>query len=187
MAFTGHNLIVGMTGTGKSTLAKLVIKQAKKAGRKTVVLDPIGDPSYSADFQTTDPDQFLAYAKANKSCYLFVDESGQAIGRYNEPMMWLATTSRHLGHLSFFISHSATQLSPILRGQCGQVYLFSCAAANFKTVAEEWNQPDILKMKRFDAGEFVYVPRFGQIRKGRIDFAKQHIYYDKLSDPDELS
>lgn len=154
---------------------------------KTAVLDPLGDPSYGADFQTTNSDQFLAYAKANKSHFLFVDESGQAIGRYNAPMEWLATTSRHLGHLGFFLVQGCTQLNPVIRGQCGQVYLFSCSNSNYRMIAEEWNQPELTKMPRFDVGEFVFVPRFGNLRKGNVDWKTMRVYYDKSSHPDKMS
>lgn len=179
--FQGHNLIVGMTGTGKTSLLKYeIIPRFKKAGIKVAVLDPIGDPEFQADYQTKSSEQFLQFAFSNKGYILVVDESGEAIGKYNQPMQKLATSVRHKGNFSFFAAHSATQLPPIVRSQCANVFLFACSRPNFEKISDEWDQPTLLSLPRLKAGEFYMVPKFGEISRGRIDFATKKIYYEQL-------
>lgn len=179
--FRGHNLIVGMTGSGKSTLLKYeIIPRFKKAGIKCAVLDPLGDPAFNADFQTKNSNEFLRFAFANQGWILVIDESGQSIGRYDYPMQALATSVRHKGNFSFFATHSATQLSPLVRGQCGNVFLFACAKQNFKVIADEWDQPKLLTLPRLGILEFYFVPKFGEISKGKIDIQKRQVHYSTL-------
>lgn len=179
--FRGHNLIIGMTGCGKTSLLKYeIIPRFRKAGIKSAVLDPLGDPAFNADFQTKNSNEFLRFAFSNQGYILAIDESGQAIGKYNYPMQALATAVRHKGNFSFFSTHSATQLPPIVRGQCGNVFLFACSRRNFEVIADEWDQPDLLKVGKLGAGEFYYVPKFGEICKGTLDFAGRSCCYSKV-------
>lgn len=176
--FKGHNLIVGMTGSGKTTLLKKeIIPRFKTAGIKSAVLDPIGDPSFKADYQTKSSSEFLKFAYREKGYILIVDESGQAIGKYNAAMHSLATTVRHKGNFSFFAVHSVTGLPPIVRGQCANIFLFSCSRGNFKIIADEWDQPTLLDLPKLDAGEFYFVPKFGKIVRGKIEFKTGAVYY----------
>ena len=183
MAFTGHNLVIGMTGCGKSTLLKIeIIPAFKKKGIQSAVLDPLGDPTFAADFSTKDSMEFIRFAYTHSNYILVVDESGRAVGRYNSVMQNLATEIRHKGNLSFFATQGVTQLAPVVRDQCANVFVFNCSRRNFEIIADEFAKPELLKLKTLDKGEFYYVPRFGSIRSGRIDFAKRKVYYDKLSE-----
>lgn len=176
--FKGHNIIIGMTGSGKSSLLKWeIIPKFRKRGIKSAVLDPLGDPGFGADWQTKNPDQFLAYAFKVQNHILIVDEGGQAIGRYNKPMLALATTVRHRGNFSFFVTHGVTDLSKTIREQCANVFLFACSRDNFEMIADRWDQPELLNMPRLDAGQFYFVPRFGQIVRGHIDFSRKKVSY----------
>lgn len=178
-----HSLIVGMTESGKSFLAKMISRALKKAGKKVAVLDPLWDDGWGADFQTSDSGAFLAWAKskANASAFLFVDEGSVSVGRYNLPMQWLATMSRHHGHSSFFICQGITQLPPIVRGQCRDVFLFAVDETISQIVAKEWNEKTLRNAERLRKGEFYHVSRFGTLQKGRLDFAAGKVYYDKMS------
>jgi hypothetical protein len=179
--FRGHNLLIGMTGCGKSSLIKYeIIPRFRKAGIKSAVLDPLGDPTFKADYQTKDSNEFLRFAFQQKGYILIVDESGQAIGKYNEPMIALATTVRHKGNFSFFACHSVTTLPPVIRSQCSNVFLFQCSRTNFKMVADEWDQPDLMKLGKLGVGEFYFVPKFGEISRGRIDFSARRVEYESL-------
>lgn len=176
--FRGHNLMIGMTGCGKTTLLKKhIIPRFKAAGIKSAVLDPLGDPSFNADYQTKSSSEFLKFAYREKGYILIIDESGQAIGKYNAPMNALATNVRHKGNFSFFATHSVTSLPPIVRGQCANVYLFQCSRKNFELVADDFDQPTILKLPKLDVGEFYFVPRFGKVVRGKIDFKSGEVYY----------
>lgn len=164
-----HNLVVGMTESGKTSLAKLYCDGFKKSGIKTMVLDPVHDTGWNADFQTHDPEMFLKVVKSERNCMIFVDESGSAIGRYNSEMEWLATTSRHLGHSCWFIMQDATQVAPIIRGNCTKAFVFACDPKLIERVASEWNEQTLRNCERLPKFCFYVASRFDQLQIGEID------------------
>lgn len=176
-----HTLIIGMTESGKTTLAKILCRELKHWGKKTAVLDPLKDPEWEADFQTQNSDEFLKWAKENRSAYLFVDEGSISVGRYNVPMQWLATMSRHWGHSAFFVSQGLTQLPPAVRDNCGKLFLFCCSNSITKTASEEFNKKDLRNAEELDKGHFYVIKRFGKLSKGFVDFPKRKVYSVKMS------
>lgn len=181
-----HNYIVGMTGSGKSSLAKAICREVKVSGIPTVVLDPLQDDGWDTDHQFTDPQAFLAFVRQSKSCVLFVDEGGQSIGRYNEEMQWLATTSRHWGHSCWFISQGLTQVAPIVRQQSNKFYIFACGLANLDLVAEECREPDLKRFDKIGQGEFLIVSRFDAMLHGSVKWidGRPVVEYDYLKSGD---
>lgn len=133
-----------------------------------VVLDPLIDARWDADYLTTDEREFLNVAKASRSCMLFVDESGHMVGQYNDSMFWLATMARHWGHSSHFCTQRAQQLSPTVRTQCSRLLLFNCAATDAKLLADEWNRPELREAHSLAKGEYFSVGRFGQLERGSL-------------------
>ena len=133
-----------MTQSGKTTLAKRLINQYKNDGTLSIVLDPLSDPEWGASFVTANNDEFLKAMITSRSCALFVDESGAAIGRYAGAMQKVATQSRHWGHKAHFITQRVTQLDPLIRGQCSTLFLFRVTKRDALAMADEFGQ-DILK------------------------------------------
>jgi hypothetical protein len=176
-----HNLVVGMTTSGKSFFCKLLIPRFKSKGLRTAVLDPLHSQDWNADFQTADPAEFLRWSKANKSCMLFLDEGAESVGRYNESMQWFATQARHWGHQSFFISQGCVQMAPIVRQQCTTAYVFACGERQTEMLAEEWREPTLRNVARIGKGEFFIVHRFKELRMGRIDFEARSVYIGACS------
>lgn len=155
----------------------MLARRLKSKGKSVAILDPLGDPEYLATFHTKNSDEFLAWIKSNRDCFVFVDEGGIAIGRYNEPMNWIATTARHCGHLCFIIVQGVTQLSPIVRGQCDKVYLFRSAKSVGEMLAVEWNEKSLADCDKLERGEFFLASRFGLLKKGKIFLDKDDITY----------
>ena len=75
-----HSLILGMTESGKTTIAKELAKRLKSSGHPVIVLDPMHD-AWEADFQTDDQNEFLNVFWQAQKCHVFIDESGGAIIR----------------------------------------------------------------------------------------------------------
>lgn len=154
-----HNLILGITGTGKTTLAFTLARYSKENGYPRIILDPDLRSEWQAekdyDFITSDPSKFLAFAQQNKSCSLFIDEAGQTIGRYSGEMMWVATNSRKWGHKAYFISQRATQLDPTVRTQCTGIYLFQQSVNDCKILANEFNRPQLMYACDLRKGEYL--------------------------------
>jgi hypothetical protein len=182
-------MIIGTTESGKTFLSKLIVEGCKQKGFKCAVLDPFCDPEWNADYITANGEEFLTYVKRSRNHFLFVDESGTTIGRYNSEMDWLATTSRHLGHSSFFIGHRATQVSTIIRSNSHRAFVFATDLDSAKLLAVEWREPRLVALANLGKGEFFMVERFvpegktEKICRGRIDFSTRRVYTVQLERP----
>ena len=106
-----HSLVVGMTESGKTTLATRMSDIYKKAGIPVLVLDTFMDSRWSADFITDDIENFLWHFWRSKNCAVFIDESAEAIGRYNQVMIQTATKGRHWGHNCHYITQRGQDLN----------------------------------------------------------------------------
>lgn len=167
-----HTLILGMTMSGKSTLAKYYSQEFKSRGVGVLVLDTMSDPGWCADYVTRDKSQFIKTAKINKKCALFIDEGGQEIGRYAKESAWLATQSRHWGHKSFFISQRASQIDKTVRDQCSSLFCFRVSKKDAEILAEEFAQDELLSCATLDKLHFVRTGRFETPRFGKLRFEK---------------
>jgi hypothetical protein len=157
-----------MVLSGKTTLAKKLITEYKNQGIKTIVLDPLADPGYLADFKTTNPDEFLKIFWASRQCAVFVDESGDMIGRFDSVMQRPATLGRHLGHKLHFISQRGAQINKTVRDQCSKLYLFTSSFTDCKIHANEWNKPELESAFTLPQGHFYTVTRFGECKFSRL-------------------
>lgn len=163
-----HVLILGITETGKTTLAFKLAAKYKAKGTPVIVLDPDMRKEWNADYITDDPEKFLAVCKANESAALFIDESGQTIGRYAGPMQWVATNSRKWGHKAHFISQRATQLDVLMRTQCSNIFLFKQSVKDSKILADEFVCPKLVHSCNLKKGEYLMkVGVDGEILKGK--------------------
>lgn len=145
----GHGGIVGITGSGKSRLAKeVLIPGWARRGYGTLVLDPLEQPWPGAVWQTADPWAFLAAAKASEKCVLLIDEASTSLrgdGKLEKASAWLATQSRNRGHKAYFIGQRALQLPPNVRGNCGHFYVFQQNTDDADAIARQFNVPDVLR------------------------------------------
>lgn len=155
-----HTLIIGMSESGKTTLAKQLCQKYRRQGIKTIVLDPLWD-NWQADFQTDDPAEFMAVVSnpETKRCAIFIDEAGESVGQYNKEMFWLATRARHYGHNSHFIVQRVSQISPIVRDQCRFLFMFSTNIKVCKTLADDFNEERLLEGNMLEQGECFYVQK----------------------------
>lgn len=165
-----HYFVTGMTESGKTTWAKLFARSVRKRGFSVLVLDPLCDPGFEADFKTDEPAEFLqkVFHPDTARCLLVVDESSIAVGRNNNYMERLATMARHKGHQTVFLMQQATQTSPIIRGNCGVLVCFGTGRMNAQLLAEEWAKPEILRAVSFAKGEYIFAPRFGTVHFGNV-------------------
>lgn len=178
--FEGHALVIGMSGSGKTSLLKIALIPSYRAkGHKIAVLNPLPDP-FEADFQTKDGNEFIRFSYTHTGYVLIVDESGRAVGRYNKLMQSLATDVRHKGNMSVFAAQGVTQLANVVRDQCAYAFIFRASQRNFEIIADEFTHPELLKLPPLTKGEFYFVPKFGEIQKGKIDFIGRKVVYSSV-------
>jgi len=163
-----HVLILGMTMSGKTTLAKRTAQIYRAQGVKVGVLDPLGDPAWNADFQTSDPEEFLRMFWESRRCAWFIDESGDAVGRYDEAMQKTATRGRHWGHRVHYLTQRGAQLSRTVRDQCSNLFLFTTSLKDAKLHAEEWNRDELATANTLQQGEYFAVGRFTELVRGKL-------------------
>jgi DNA helicase HerA-like ATPase len=165
-----HVLIVGITNTGKTTLAFDMAARYIKAGKRIVVLDPDlrrewgvvnvskGVPEGTTTengVMTDDPEQFLVICKNSQSCALFIDESGSMIGRYDTQLEWLATQSRKWGHKSHFIMQRGSQVSPTVRNQCSSAFVFKQSPDDAKVLSNNFVCLEFAEAPKLQKGEYI--------------------------------
>jgi len=155
-----HCLIVGMTESGKTSLAKQLSARYKSQGIGVLVLDPMHDPGWTADYQTDDQHEFMDVFFNSRSCMAFIDEAGESVGQYDKLMTKTATKSRHWGHSVTYISQRGTMINRTVRDQCRHLFLFASALEDCKVYAREFNKPELVEAANFAPGEFFKVGRF---------------------------
>lgn len=160
-----HVLIAGTTTSGKTTLAKLLAEHQRSRGYGILVCDPLLDKGWQAELVTSNPQKFLHIAQKSRSCMLYLDESGETVGRYNDEMLWLATRARHYGHISHFITQRVVLLNRTVRDQCSKLFLFRVSANDAKTLADDWANTSLLDAASLNRFEFIYCHRFGTTKK----------------------
>lgn len=133
-----------------------------------MVLDPDKRSEWNADFITTNPEEFLEVVFANTGCAVFVDESGDMIGRYGGAMNRLATTSRKWGHNCHFIAQRAKQIDPTTRTQCSNVFVFKQSLDDTKELAREFVADELKNAHILRKGEYLgKIGVDGTVFKGR--------------------
>ena len=156
-----HTLIGGITESGKTTLGRILAKQAKKRGIKVLVLTPFGWEDVGADLRTDDQGKFLDTYWKSENCFVFIDEGRQTVGRYNEAMTLTAVQGRHWGHSNFYIVQRLNMLHPDIREQCSQVFLFTSAKASAEAAADEFANDELLGAPNLNKGHYIRCLRFG--------------------------
>ena len=165
-----HTLIIGGTESGKTTLAKRIVGAAKNEGLLSIVYDPLANTDWGAEYQTDNEELFLRCVWASRNCLIFCDEAGETVQRYNPDMAKIFTRGRHYGHSCFALAQKSTQINPLVRDQCGAVYLFGCGLPTAKTLAEECIEPELLRPAEngWVRGKYIYKRRFGECLEGAI-------------------
>ena len=141
-----HRLIVGKTGSGKTTLAKYLAHAHWKQGAGVYVFDAQEDAwAATAQFGRGQLQEFMSYLfdeDYRQPGAVFVDEAGlsEADLRRTESNR-LVSDARHRGFALYFICHRIKHLSPTIRGQCDTVYAFRLGRRDAEEAAQEWDAP----------------------------------------------
>lgn len=152
-----HNLIIGITASGKSTLAKKIASDLHERKYPVLVLDSVLDAAWKCTFITDNQDDFLYITENSEKCFLFIDESADYVHHYNKVMHKLATRYRHKGHTCFFICQRATMISPNIRTNCTKLFLFKSVFTDCKLLSDDFITDRVFESTEFSKGEFLYI------------------------------
>lgn len=87
------------------------------------------------------------------------------IGHYDRAMIQTATKGRHWGHNVHFITQRPTQISPTVRTQCANLFLFTMAREDSEVLAREWNKPGLREAFQLPQGQCFMATRFGELKR----------------------
>lgn len=158
-----HSLILGVTGSGKTTLAKHMARALKR-----VVVFATYKSDWPCDYFTKDIFHLCEIVKTNKKLNIFIDEAGTTLERNDTEFQFLATMSRHFGHNVFFITQRAKQLTPNIRTNCESLYCFKQSEEDAKVLAGEFADKNIMRvveLPRFFYYEKPYGCQAGKFKK----------------------
>ncbi len=156
-----------MTESGKTTLAKQLAQTYKRNNVGVIVLDPL-NTQWECDFQTTDPDEFLNVYWNSRQCMAFIDESGDAVGKFDTAMIRTATRGRHWGHSNHYITQRGAMLARTVRDQCSHLFLFNTALEDCKVHSKEWNKTELLDAAKLPQGQYFHTTRFGDLTTSKV-------------------
>ncbi len=171
MSSSGHVLIVGMTESGKSSLARAMARDYEQAGHTPIVLDVTRNRGWgSTAISFCDPDEFLLYVRNPAKCLrqpIFIEESGLSVDKFDTRYQWLTTFSRHHGLRCHIVAQRAEMVSKTVRSQCANLIAFGLPFDDAKAYAREYNGPEIMQCTTFRPGTYIHKTRYdpGQVRK----------------------
>jgi hypothetical protein len=163
-----HMLILGMSESGKTTLGCILSKSYRDSGKGVIVFDPLNEPKWHTNHIYTDQNQFLDVYWNSRRCMVFIDESGESVGRYNDLMIRTATRGRHWGHTNHYLTQRGTQLSKTVRDQCGAIALFTSSKSDCKTHADEWCCEEMKDGYKLGRGEYLYKTRYTPVQRFKL-------------------
>lgn len=164
-----HGFITGMTLSGKSTLAKAIMRLHRAAGRLVLAYDPLYDEEVRrlAHWTTEDPEKLVKMAKANRSATIMADEMGD-VGPYAKYFDWLATQGRHLGHTCLFLGQRPIQVSVTIRSNCHWIACFAVCGRDAAILAEDFMCPPLRLAPAFGPGQYVMKRKFSDPSAGNV-------------------
>lgn len=148
-----HNLLVGITNSGKSNLAK---RFAKDSPHEVIVFDPMCSTGWPDNIiKFSDPKKFFDYINQVKSALIFCDEARVFWEKgFQSEADALLTRSRHDGQLIFLIAQRAKMIPPNARAMCSRVYAFRQNVDDSIALAQEYH-PLLRKCTELGKGEFI--------------------------------
>lgn len=150
-----HTLIIGITDSGKTTLAQRLAFVYKSKSVPVLVLDPFKSDNWHADYITDNPEEFLTIISQLRNCAIFIDEAGDMIGRWGGVMNQTATKSRHYGHNAHFIVQRAKMLDISVRTMCVNIFCFKSSLYDTKELANEFVADNLTLAHTLKKGQFL--------------------------------
>jgi len=156
-----HNLIVGITNTGKSNLCK----NFSITEKQVIIFDPMQSTGWSDNaVKFSDPAKFFEYVKQQKSALIFCDEARKFWeDGFQSEADALLTRGRHDGHLLFLISQRAKMIPPNARSMCSRVYAFRQNVDDSIALAQEYHT-NLRKCTELGKAEFIASDGFHAVK-----------------------
>ncbi len=156
-----HSLIIGVTNSGKSTLAKKISQIFFSKGINVFIFDPYASSNWSSqsrDFKFSKPDNFIGKINQLKRGVLIIDEAPLLFDDYKNEMNGLMMRGRQQGLKIFLLAQRYKNLPPNSRGNANLVYAFSQSPEDTKLIKLDY--PKCPDLASFQQGEYVALTTF---------------------------
>lgn len=165
-----HVLILGITFSGKSNLAKRLAANMVAKGEQVIIYDPVKTINWpDSAIKFSDPETFLKQIDFYQNAHVFLDEAKTLFDYDMEKATNLLSQKRHNGMLMYVIAQRANMIPPNARNMCVHVYSFKQNGTNCKILAEEYNE-SFLEVRTLPENVFIYSNGF-KAGKFRLDYS----------------
>lgn len=159
-------VIIGGSKCGKTTLAiALVAMFWRRHGLRAIVFDPFPwehnwGPSA---WVTNDLAKFKAAVTGTSGCVVIWDESTTTLRKTAADDLAFFTNIRHRHKAFFTLGHDFTAVSPTMRGNLSDAYVFRQSANKARDWAELFADEDMLQAATLEKREFIHKVAFERI------------------------
>jgi hypothetical protein len=160
-----HTLFVGVTQSGKTTLARHHARLLVRAGYDVAVYDPVGTATAGGDWPAEakifqDQTAFLEWllsvkGEPERPWFVFVDESADIFGHGNSDNNWLPRRVRHQNVYLRLISQRPKMLPPNVRTQTAHCYMFRLARDDARMICADFGHGDEIFSTPLDTGDYL--------------------------------
>jgi DNA helicase HerA-like ATPase len=155
-----HWLYVGVTQTGKTTLARFHARKLAGAGHRIIVYDPVGTETAGGGWPEDselidDPLKFGKALKNREDAYVFVDEGADVFNQSETQNQWMLRKGRH--KLLYFrvMAQRPKMLAPNVRTNCARCFMFRLAKDDAREISADFGHgPDIYN-ETLDTGDCI--------------------------------
>jgi DNA polymerase III delta prime subunit len=180
-----HSLIIGVTESGKTTLARALARELAGKKQTVIVYDPVGTitagggwPESAKIFQ--DEKEFWKYLDRDDigHAHIFVDEAGDLFNLSKRENYWLLTRGRHFGFFVYMICQRPTMIAPSARTQAATCYMFRLANSDAKEICADMGHDWPLSDKDIETGEYLQLDQgdFYVLHSGRVEYERENIF-----------
>lgn len=180
-----HQVIVGITETGKTTLAKILNAGLVRSGACVLVWNPhpnhdfikpdarTGNVSATAEFRSKveflDAIQKQIRAGTGKPIFVTIDEAHMFFKKVNCPNEWMGLSGRHVGLNLTLITPYYASLNVPVRSMCRRLYIFHSTLTSAERCADEFGVKNLVKACGMPPGHYLRADHHaGGLTEGRV-------------------
>lgn len=171
-----HQLIIGVTQSGKTTLARKFSRELCAAKKKVVVFDPMGTETAGGDWGKgaiifSDREKFLDYVYSDDcvNAHVFVDEAHKIFHHTMDENFWMLTEGRHHHIYLYLMTQRPKKVHPDVRTNCEFCYMFRLAQDDAREIGSDYGHSDIHK-ENLDRGDFLI------LNSGSAEYSRANVF-----------
>jgi len=169
-----HTLVVGVTLSGKSTLARQVLAECIRVGIPAIVYDPLISGWYGARVYGDETSFFAAIieaANSGKQTLVIIDEADTLLSMSHRHNWWLLLRGRHFGLKIFVLTQRPSLVAPTCRGMCTQCFTFQVSKKDATLLVDDYAAPALINAPKLVQGEYLrahWVNKLKVVDRGKV-------------------